>query len=530
MIMTLSAGAHALHYLGTDERHIGSQSTQEFAGQTHYAFGYMMDEVLRVTLEDQTHRRTAKVLTGELFFVPPNCRCLLKNNGHHHARVIWIRFQILGGAEPSQLHLAPRIPHKGSDDFLKQDELQLYSFRMPHIFHWIPEFLSDCGQPDTALYYQLQSHLYKIAAAFTTFLQSPKSVDDDLVEYVDQAKQYLLEHYNQTIDVEEMARLSGSSRKFYQAFRGITGLSPHKFVTTTRLNRSLGLLGSSPSSVAEVAHTVGYSDELYFSRLFKKHMGLSPSDYIKNAQVRVANLSAIFHGNLSVLGITPKVSLHKDWFLEPDLTPYMEQIRNCHPDVILCGPLPEELLASLSHIAPVTVIHWRDYSWKETLLIISRVFGLSSVAQRWLTYFDMKVENAREHIRERLGGKPFLLVSAQEKHYRVYGLTRKKMRDLFYDELKITPPKPAEEVSFLDTFSLHEVASWDCDNVLFFVSTMYPNEYCLNLEAAWRRLKQTHSSRQQQIIFIRHQGLLMYNATMHDSLIDETMYHLLSKS
>ncbi|MDR6883150.1 AraC family transcriptional regulator [Bacillus sp. 3255] len=526
MVKTLASGAHTLHYLRTDELHIESETTLELDSQATCAFGYAIDEVIRVTLENGTHRRTNKILTGELFFVPPDCRCMIKNSGHHRARVIWIRFQKL---TCTQLGASAGEQVSG-DDFLHQDELQLHSFRMPHFFHWVPDFLSDCGQPDTSLYYQLQSHLYKMAAALTACLHHPKQVEGDLVEYVEQAKQYLMEHYNQAIDVEEMARLSGASRKFYQAFRGITGLSPHKFVTTIRLNRSLGLLGSSPSSIAEVAHAVGYPDELYFSRLFKKHMGLSPSDFMKKAQIRVANLSAIFHGNLSILGITPKISLHKDWHLEPDLHPYIEQIRDCRPDLILCGPLSDELLETLSHIAPVTVIQWRDYSWKETLLMIGRLLGLSSVAERWLAYFDMKVENAREHIRERLGGKPFLLVTAQEKHYRVYGLTRKKMKDLFYDELRITPPKPVEQVSFLDTYSLHEVASMDCDNVIFFVSNMYPSEYCLSLDSTWRRLKKAYSDRQQQIIFIRHQGLLMYNATMHDTLIDETVYHLLSKS
>ncbi|NQX69324.1 AraC family transcriptional regulator [Paenibacillus alba] len=526
MSVTLSSEAHALHYLGTDELTIESQSTIEHASQSHYAFGYVIDELLRVTLEDHTHRRTHKVLTGELFFVPPNCRCTLKNSENHRARLIWIRFQILNG--PTSAAVASGSG--GMSDFLNQRELQQHSFRMPHISNWIPDFLSDCGQPDSALFYQLQSYLYRMTSAFTTFLQSPKQVDDELVEYVEQAKQYILEHYNQTIDMEEMARLSGSSRKFYQAFRGVTGLSPHKFVTTIRLNRSLSLLGSSAFSITEVAHTVGYADELYFSRLFKKHMGLSPSDYLKNAQIRIANLCAIFHGDLAVLGLTPKVSLHKDWWLESDLTPYIEQIRNSHPNIILSGPIPDELQATLADIAQVVIIRWRDLSWKETLLKISGLVGLSSVAQRWLTYFDMKVDNAREHIRERLGGKPFLLVTAQEQHYRVYGLKRKKIKDLFYDELKITPPKPVEQVSFLDTYTLPEVASMDCDNVVFFVSTTLSNEYCLQLEASWRRLKQAHSREQQHILLIRHQGLLMYNATMHDSLIDETVYHLLSKS
>ncbi|WP_187274229.1 AraC family transcriptional regulator [Paenibacillus sp. N3.4] len=521
MLKSTCSGVPALHYQKTDECHIESKTTLELPPRDGYMFAFVRDEIIRVTLEDETHRRTAKVLTGELFYIPPHCRCVLKNSEPHGASLVLIHFQ-------KELFPASSW-RKEISDFLSMGELQLYSFRMPHIQHWIPDFLSDCGQPDLSLYYQLQSHLYMMAASFGTFLQRPKSVDDDLVEYVEQTKQYMLEHYNQTIDIDEVARLSGSSRRFYQAFRSMTGLSPLKFVTTIRLNRSLSLLGSSPSSIMEVAHTVGYSDELYFSRLFKKHMGISPSEYMKQAQTRITNLCPIFHGDLAVLGISPKVSLHKDWWLEDDLQPYIEQIRNSQPELILSGPITDELYMTLSEIAPVKVIEWRSYTWKETLLKISSYIGLFSVAQRWLTYFDMKVENAREHIREHLGGKPFLLVSAFEKHYRVYGLHRKKMKDLFYDELQITPPPPADKVDFLDTYTLNEVASLDCDNVLFFVSTSLSNEYCMKLESSWRRLKKAQSLQEQRCLMIRHQGLLLYNATMHDSLIDETVYHLLSK-
>lgn len=506
----------SLYYIGTEEFKLESLQSIELPSDDVSIFGFVIQESLKVTLESESKHRSGKVWSGELFFIPPDSRCTMENQEDVTSQVILIRFRW----EWSRLS----IPAPSARHFRPSDEFRLCSFRMPQIRHWIQDFVSDCGDDEPVLFYQLQSHLYAMASSLMTYIQKPVTVDDVLIDYVEQTKQYILEHYYRTMDMEEIARLSGlSPNRFYQSFRRHTGLSPHKFITTIRLNASLCLLANTPSSVMDAAHTVGYTDELYFSRLFKKHMGMSPTEYAASAKIRIANLSPVFQGDLSVLGITPKLALRRGWSDHPEK--YLHQIESFKPELILTSPVPEDLYRRLSEIAPVVMLHWKGMPWKERLLKISRILGLTTVAERWLAYFDMKVENARFHIRRQLGDEPFLLVGTFEEQFRVFGTQHKKMKDLFYDDLQMTPPARANEVSFLDVMTLGEVASLDCNNVLFLVPSTASDDYCVKLEEDWRRLKRNR--RKKHCLFIRYAEPLLYNPSMHESLLDQTVNQLL---
>ncbi|MFH5187282.1 helix-turn-helix domain-containing protein [Paenibacillus sp. TAB 01] len=372
----------------------------------------------------------------------------------------------------------------------------------------------------------MQSYLYAIASEFMAVLEKPKVTDDDLTDYVTQIKQSILEHCSAQLDIEEVALLSGSSyTRFYQVFKKHTGLSPLKFLTNTRLNESLRLLANAPASIMEVAHSVGYSDELYFSRLFKKHMGLSPTEYAACAKTRVANLCPVFRGDLAVLGLTPVLELQREWFSDPHKDKYYQRIEQSRPGIIFTSPVADEVYNTLSQIAPVVMIKWKGYSWKERLLQISRRLQIPTVAEWWLAYFQMKVEHARGHLREHLGDEPFLVVSAFEPFYRVYGLQRIKMKDLFYDELQVKAPASAEQITFLDVQSLAEVASLDCNNILILAPDSVSDEDCIQMEEEWLQLKR--SRQQKRCIFIRHEEPLLYNASFYERLMNQFVDQLI---
>ncbi len=64
-------------------------------------------------------------------------------------------------------------------------------------------------------------------------------------------------------------------------FKKETGMTPHQFLTNKRLEIAASCLGSdlNDRSVTEIAHLCGYREPLYFSRIFKKVYGVSPSSY-----------------------------------------------------------------------------------------------------------------------------------------------------------------------------------------------------------------------------------------------------------
>jgi AraC-like DNA-binding protein len=97
-------------------------------------------------------------------------------------------------------------------------------------------------------------------------------------------------HPDRTLSLEEAAQMSGRSPSTVtRMFKKVTGCSFKKFETDFRLQRAAELLLARPSRpVAEVAAAVGFEDPFYFSRIFHKHTGFSPSDY-RNRKTRNEN-------------------------------------------------------------------------------------------------------------------------------------------------------------------------------------------------------------------------------------------------
>lgn len=100
-----------------------------------------------------------------------------------------------------------------------------------------------------------------------------------------QALAYLQERIGTRTSVAELASLAGlSSSHFAALFSQATGHGVLSYQNSLRMARARDLLDTTSLAVAGVAHAVGYSDALYFSRQFQKHHGVSPSAYRKQAK------------------------------------------------------------------------------------------------------------------------------------------------------------------------------------------------------------------------------------------------------
>lgn len=99
---------------------------------------------------------------------------------------------------------------------------------------------------------------------------------------MDTAASYFDENYNRDINIEEYAISRGMSVSwFIRNFKKFTGTTPMQFITSIRITNSQMLLETTNYAVNEIARIVGYDNPLYFSRLFHKQKGCSPSEYRK---------------------------------------------------------------------------------------------------------------------------------------------------------------------------------------------------------------------------------------------------------
>lgn len=89
------------------------------------------------------------------------------------------------------------------------------------------------------------------------------------------------------VQVAQIAReLAVSRDTLADAVRRLTGLTPTDFVTRHRLERAKVLLSVTDLTVARVARDVGYADPAYFTRLFTRHVGVSPRAFRTGNQDR----------------------------------------------------------------------------------------------------------------------------------------------------------------------------------------------------------------------------------------------------
>ena len=89
---------------------------------------------------------------------------------------------------------------------------------------------------------------------------------------------YISQHYNQPITVNDLADLAGLNTAYFGIlFKENTGLSVKKYINQFKINYAENLLLSGEFSITEVSQQCGFEDVFYFSKLFKSIKGYPPS-------------------------------------------------------------------------------------------------------------------------------------------------------------------------------------------------------------------------------------------------------------
>ena len=98
--------------------------------------------------------------------------------------------------------------------------------------------------------------------------------------------EYIEEHLDASPTLEQMAAVARlSPYHFARQFKAATGLPPHEYVITRRVERAKQLLqGGADVSLAEVAAKAGFSDQSQFSRHFKRLLGFTPGQFRMSAR------------------------------------------------------------------------------------------------------------------------------------------------------------------------------------------------------------------------------------------------------
>lgn len=93
---------------------------------------------------------------------------------------------------------------------------------------------------------------------------------------------YIHNFFTSKIDIPYLANLENlSNSRYVTIFKKQMEKSPNEYIIDLRLQLAKSLLENTNMSIRQISESVGYTDQYFFSRLFKKHIGVSPQAYRK---------------------------------------------------------------------------------------------------------------------------------------------------------------------------------------------------------------------------------------------------------
>lgn len=128
---------------------------------------------------------------------------------------------------------------------------------------------------------QLIEFAYQSFILITSYVK-PQSTIDYSNHIVKATKEYLENHYAEDISLEDVAAQANISPQYFsKLIKKTTGFNFIDWLSTLRVKKAKELLTNSEYTVKEVCFMVGYKDPNYFSRIFKKRIGITPSEFAK---------------------------------------------------------------------------------------------------------------------------------------------------------------------------------------------------------------------------------------------------------
>ena len=103
----------------------------------------------------------------------------------------------------------------------------------------------------------------------------------DLCRRILLGKEFIDSNFTETLTIEQIAKVAGMSEyHFFRLFRQTIGISPYQYLLNKRLSKAVELI-KLDFAVSEIAIAMGFSDIYTFSKAFKKHFGVSPSQFTR---------------------------------------------------------------------------------------------------------------------------------------------------------------------------------------------------------------------------------------------------------
>lgn len=288
-----------------------------------------------------------------------------------------------------------------------------------------------CSSLSTSEMAMMQGRLQQILAMMVQLDERANELlNEEKIQLVQKTVQYIEQHYDEDLTVEQLANMAGMVRwQYSQKFKTLTGKKPTDYVAHLRINQAKELLRNTTDPLSKIARQIGFKDEYYFSRCFHKLTGNTPREYanihlhtpertvidslgrrvlVPTSATRIVTDGKFTLGELLVLGIPPigaAISIMRDNVV------YHNKLRNIHsigdwadpdkiaqlqPEFILLSYYPQDL-QELDALAPTVVLD-KKFRLFERLRYIAKLVERSKAAEKWITTYEDKVRMVRRQL------------------------------------------------------------------------------------------------------------------------------------
>ncbi len=129
-------------------------------------------------------------------------------------------------------------------------------------------------------FYDMQNWCISISTEITRAIKQEKENKVSVV--ISEAMDYIEKYYNQDIRLKDVAEAVAISPQYFsKIFKKELGVNFIDYLTKARIERAKIMLSEKKMSIKEICFQIGYNDPNYFSRLFKKVEGVSPTDFVR---------------------------------------------------------------------------------------------------------------------------------------------------------------------------------------------------------------------------------------------------------
>ncbi|MCD8535798.1 MAG: AraC family transcriptional regulator [Verrucomicrobia bacterium] len=221
-------------------------------------------------IQTQQGRIRTELLVGELCIIPGDVSVFIRISNPGDMIAIAIEKYVfscagveLGGSSDPEIQLSTRL----NDPLLRELSLQMVS-----------QVSQDHGGYVQCLLSAMAAHIVFRYSAVREFV--PEISKGLSTHALRKSIQYIHDHFSEDLSTEDIAaQVELNAAYFARMFKRSTGISPHQYLLSCRVNHARILLAQKSVKISEIASASGFYDQSHLTNCFKKVMNMTPSQY-----------------------------------------------------------------------------------------------------------------------------------------------------------------------------------------------------------------------------------------------------------